>query len=93
MVATSRDILVLPWGSREALLARLRGIEAARSAVEAFEAVGTSRPVRLERPEKRLVVESIRAWAAEVGARRLPARVWQLGDGLVDDLKASAGEP
>jgi hypothetical protein len=93
MVATSRDILVLPWRSRDALLARMRGIEAARSAVEAFEAVGSSRPVRLDQPGKRTVVESIRAWAAEIGARKLPAGVWQLGDGLADDLRASAGDP
>jgi hypothetical protein len=59
LVATSGDVVVLPWQSREALLAQMRLIDAARSAVDAFEAVGTSRPFKLEVDAKRALVDSI----------------------------------
>ena len=89
MVATSRDVVVLPWRSRQALLAQIRRIDAARSAVEAFEAVGTSRPVRLDTDAKRALVDSIGAWVDEVGARGLPRGMWQLRNALAEDLDDS----
>jgi hypothetical protein len=93
MVATSRDIVVLPWSSRQALLGQMQRIDAARSAIDAFEAVGTSRPVMLDVDAKRVLVDSIGAWVEEVGARGIPAGVWQLRDALVDDLDDTASGP
>ena len=86
MVATSCDVVVLPWSSRQALLRQMRRIDAARSAVDAFEAVGTSRPVRLDADAKRVLVDSIGAWVEEVGARGLPPGMWQLRNALAEDL-------
>ena len=86
LVATSRDVVVLPWQSREALLAQMRRIDAARSAVDAFESVGTSRPVRLEVDAKRALVDSIGAWRQHAGREGLPEGVWRLRNALADDL-------
>ena len=93
LVATSHDVVVLPWSSRQALLRQMRRIDAARSAVDAFEAVGTSRPVMLDVDAKRVLVDSIRAWGEHVGAAGLPAGVWQLRNALVDDLHDPASGP
>jgi len=57
----------------------MRRIDAARSAVDAFEKVGTSRPVRLDLDAKRVLVDSIRGWRQGAGAKGLPAGVWRVG--------------
>ena len=84
-VATSRDDVVLPWSSRQVLLGHLRRNEAARSTVDAFEAVGTSGPVRLDADTKKTLVDSITAWS-EDGARGLPEGLLRLRNALADDL-------
>ena len=35
----------------------------------------------------------MRTWSEDVGARGLPAGVWQLRNALVDDLHDNAGDP
>ena len=86
MVATSRDLVVLPWASRQALLAQMRRIDAARPAIDAFEAAGTRRPVRLDADAKTLLVDSIGRWAEDASLKRLPEGIWQLRNALADDL-------
>jgi hypothetical protein len=47
-IALSCETVTIPWESRQALLDRLRRVESLTGVVEAFEAVGTSRPVELD---------------------------------------------
>ena len=93
MIATSRDDVLLPWESRQELLRQIRGLESARSTIDAFEAVGTSRPVTLETDEKGLLVEAINLWAGNVAVNGLPEGVWDLRCALVDDRHDTAGGP
>jgi hypothetical protein len=90
LVATSCDMVVLPWESRQALLEQLRRLGLARSAITAFEAVGTARPVMLDVRMKLLVRDVIWRWSGEVGADGLPYGVWRLRTALVDDLDNTA---
>ena len=45
-IALRRGVVVIPWSSREALLDRLRNL-GTTDVVDAFQAVGTTEPVRL----------------------------------------------
>jgi hypothetical protein len=65
-----------------------------REVVQAFEAVGTSRPVELT-PEQRAALRSaIDAWAGEAGDEGLPEGIGELRQALVDDgLLADAVRP
>ena len=70
-IALSRETIAIPWESRQALLAKLRPIEAMREVVLAFEAVGTTRPVELTAEQKddlHAVRAGLRRWS------RLPAQ-------------------
>jgi hypothetical protein len=59
--------------------------------VIAFEAVGTTLPVRLEPAEKRVLLQVVEAWYSEVTMKGLPAGVWELRNELLadDDLDRS----
>jgi hypothetical protein len=59
-----------------------------RDASDAFEAVGTSRPVLLTREDKVGLVEVIQLWAKEIeGLGSLPEGIVELRDALQHDLK------
>jgi hypothetical protein len=92
-VATSRTVVELPWESRQALLGQIRGLQSARTAIKAFEAVGTSRHVVLDNDAKVLIVDAIGVWAQNIGIDGLPEGVWNLRNALVDDLHDTAGGP
>jgi hypothetical protein len=53
--------------------------------VLAFEAVGSTLPVRLEPGGKRVLLEVLEAWYAEVTVKGLPAGVWELRNELLAD--------
>jgi hypothetical protein len=63
-------------------------LESLRSLREAFERVGTSRPVTLSGEEKVDLVKLIDEWGRQVGCwDMLPERVYDLRNALHDDLQ------
>jgi hypothetical protein len=85
-VGLSRETVTISWDARQALLERLRRVESLRSVVDAFEAVGVSRPVALSPEEKDALSEAIRVWAEEAGGYAdLPEGIEQLRLALVDE--------
>lgn len=86
-VALTRETLTISSDARQALVERIRGVEAVGSAVDAFEAVGVSRPVRLSDEEKDALRDAIRVWAEEThgGYARLPEGIERLSIALVDE--------
>ena len=86
LIELSQETIALPWSSRQALLSELRPLEAMREIVLAFEAVGTSRPVRLTPEQKDDLQAVLSRWADEtVGG--LPDGILELSDRLRDDLR------
>jgi hypothetical protein len=87
-LALGRGILEVPWALRVALLNEIRNYDSAKPIVEAFEAVGTSRPVTLTLEQKDLLVSLIESWGTrtESGLRGLPEGLFELRNALHDDL-------
>ena len=81
-----RGPIELAWYSREQLIEELTSLEGTEHVVRAFNAVGASAPVRLGRPEKELLIETIDRWATDTDVDELPIGVWDLRCALVDDL-------
>ena len=54
-----QGVIAIPWSSREELLDEIGHLPGAETAVRAFTAVGSSAPVRLGTPEKKLVANAI----------------------------------
>jgi hypothetical protein len=90
-VTTRRGRVRLPWEARQALLERLRQFESAAPIVQAFEAVGTSAPVRLTPVTSAHLYGLLDRWADEVTAEGLPPGVLELRDALAGDLHGAAG--
>jgi hypothetical protein len=87
-VSLSRGIVEIPWTSRTALLGQIRSLDSAKPIIDAFEAVGVSRPLALTREQKGLLVESIDFWGNQTdgGLRELPEGLSVLRNALHDDL-------
>jgi hypothetical protein len=87
-IALGRGIVELPWASRVALLDEIRNRESAKPIVDAFEAVGTSRPVTLTLEQKDQLVDLIESWdtQTERGLKGLPEGLFELRNALHDDL-------
>jgi len=83
---TSHAAIELSWKSREALLHEIRHLESARGIIDAFEAVGTSRPVPLTRHDEGLLREAINQWSVGVTVDGLPAGIWELRCALAAEL-------
>jgi hypothetical protein len=88
-IALSRNTVELPWTSRAPLLERLRKHDAGLQVVVALDAVGATRPVRLEPAGKLVLLQVVEAWLGQVGVDGLPAGVWELRNELFadDELK------
>jgi hypothetical protein len=87
-IAGSRDAttVTIPWASRGVLLQRLRDAGDAEDVIRAFEAVGTSRPVRLDKVGKRRLLEACTAWLDEPGGvDALPEGIFDLRNALEDE--------
>lgn len=84
-IALSRDVVTLPWASRDSLLEQLtRG--AAREIRPAFEAHGAE-PIKLTLDEKVELARVIETWSGIVGGYGgLPVGVFNLRNALLDDL-------
>ena len=78
--------VVISWDSRRQLLDRLRrDQDTSEAVIQAFEAVGTTRPVMLDKHVKRLLLAACFEWLNEVGgASMLPAGIVDLLNALED---------
>jgi hypothetical protein len=85
-VALSRNSVELPWTSRGPLLKRVEGHDGGLQVRLAFEAVGASRPVMLDRAGKRVLLQVVEAWLAEATVNGLPQGVWELRNELQNEL-------
>ena len=85
-VQLGRELITMPWDSRQALLGRLRPLEPMQPIIAAFQAVGTSRPVTLKPEEKEPLLRVVEAWLEEVDAPGLPSGIFDLRNPLHDDL-------
>jgi hypothetical protein len=77
-VQLNRELIEVPWSSREALLVRLRAAEETDAIVQAFEAVGTSRPVTFKPEHKPVLLGAVEAWLDEAGVPDVPAGILDL---------------
>jgi hypothetical protein len=84
-VLSSRGSVRIPWASRQELLDRLSIVFGTEAIVDAFEAVGTSRPVRLTAEDKSLLLEVLEHWLRDVPAKGLPEGIFELRNTLSDD--------
>jgi hypothetical protein len=85
-IALSRNTVELPWTSRKPLLERVNKRADGLQVRLAFEAVGSTRPVRLEPAGKRLLLQVVEAWLGEVRVDRLPSGVMELRNELLNEL-------
>jgi hypothetical protein len=85
-IALSRNTLDLPWSSRAPLLRRVENYAGGLQVRLAFEAVGATRPVKLEPAGKRLLLQVVEEWLVEVTVDGLPTGVWELRNELQNDL-------
>jgi hypothetical protein len=87
-IALRRGIVTIPWSSRAALLEQLRDQDSMSDVRDAFQAVGTSQPVRLTDPQKLRLRNVITFWANQMGGSYddLPEGIYALRNALQDDL-------
>jgi hypothetical protein len=85
-ISTNRGTVELPWASRDKLLHEIRHLDGADEIRHAFDAVGASRPVPLNRADKLLLVDAINTWAQSVTIDELPAGVWELRSALAAEI-------
>ena len=66
---------------------RFRNLSSMSDIVDAFEAVGTTQPVRLTDSQKALLLNPISFWADQIdGYDDLPEGIYDLRKGVHDDL-------
>ena len=90
-IALAHGDVVIPWASREALLARLDERDAARLA---FQNAGTSAPVKLTSAQRMNLIHVIVEWAMATagGYDDLPEGIADLRNELRDDLPDAPAE-
>lgn len=86
VVKTAFGTVELPWDSRQALLTQIRHLGSAKPIVDAFEAVGTTRPVVLTEEQRGQLGGLLNFWAQQVHVPGLPEGVWDLRCALVDEF-------
>jgi hypothetical protein len=81
--------VVIPRDSRQQLLDRLRrDQDANEKVIQAFEAVGTTRPVTLDKAGKRLLLDACLYWLNEAGGTSgLPTGIVDLLLSLEDEKR------
>ncbi len=77
MSRLSRGVVEVPWDSRNALIDRIRQLDAATPTIRTFENVGVSLPVVLTLQQKIELVEMIELWG--IRSRVVCRRVCQKG--------------
>jgi hypothetical protein len=81
--------VAIPWDTRQRLLDRLwRDFDTNQQVIRAFEAVGTTRPVTLDKAGERLLLAACFEWLNEAGgALTLPAGITDLLNALEDERR------
>jgi hypothetical protein len=77
--------VTIPWDSRQALLDRLRQAGGAGQIIRAFDAAGTSAPVKLDRSAKRRLLTVCEDWLDEMNIDGLPEGIFDLRNALFDE--------
>jgi hypothetical protein len=74
VIAGSRDATTveIPWDSRQALIQRLRTEGDADEIIDAFHAVGTTRPVTLSKEAMRRLLATRKRWLMAEAPRQCP---------------------
>lgn len=88
-IPLSRTVVALPWESRQQLLEEMRHLDSANPIITEFQAVGTTRPVKLTAEQKGLLITVIEHWGSQVRGGLtdgLPPGVFELRNALHDDL-------
>jgi hypothetical protein len=85
-VDLSGRTIELPWASRAPLLERVREHDGGLPVVLAFEAVGSTRPVRLEPAGMRVLLQVVEAWLSQDTFEGLPPGVLELRNELQIEL-------
>ena len=89
-IPLSRETLVLPQSSRDALLVEVHKVDSMRDVHEALEAIEPPELLRLTGTQKAALVQLIERWAIEVdcrGGNGLPSGILELRNALCDDLQ------
>jgi hypothetical protein len=87
-IAGSRQAttVTIPWESQQLLLQRLsQDDDANQVVVRGFKAVGTSRPVVLDKVGKRILLGVCTDWLDEAGVDALPPGIFDLRNALEDE--------
>jgi hypothetical protein len=78
-VNVGEGIVVMPWKERDWLLREIRSFDSARRIIRAFEAVGASRPLKLDDTDELELYDMIfRLAARPAGYDTMPGSVRQL---------------
>ena len=87
-IALRRGIVSIPWSSRDALLEQLEAQDSMSDVRDAFQADGTTQPIRLTDPQKLGLRNVITFWANQMGGSYddLPEGIYALRNALQDDL-------
>jgi hypothetical protein len=85
-IALSRNTVELPWPSRTRLLERVGRHNGGLQVRLAFEAVGATRPVKLDPAGKRVLLQVVERWLAEPGYGGMPDGIRELRDELQNEL-------
>ena len=86
-VALSGREVFLRWDTRQALMARMRYVGGTDRLLDAFDAVGASRPVDLGPGHRDALLQVLEYWASgldDYGA--IPPELLELRDALIDDF-------
>jgi hypothetical protein len=90
LVAVSQDEVAIPWDSRQELLERLRAEGDTEPIIAAFEAVGTTSPVKLTTEQKRRLLTACKEWLFETQATGAPRGIYELRNALQDEFAHGA---
>lgn len=87
-IALSGEPITLSWYAREYLLMQLGNLETMRGVRGAFEAAGTTQPVKLSHEQKKQLLDALEYWdkTHPDGLSAMPGGFIALRDGLTDDL-------
>lgn len=88
-IALSRETIVLPRASGEAMLGRLRQLDSMRDVRDTLESIQAPEPLRVSRAQKVALIQLIEQWGSAVDRldSGLPPGIWELRDALHDDLR------
>jgi hypothetical protein len=85
-IVCPHGIFAIPGRSREALLDKIQHLDSATGVRNAFITDGASRPVTLNGNDVAVLSGVLETWARKSGAQQLPPGLWELRNGLQDDV-------